>query len=273
MNVLRVCALCLVMVLGGEVRAADPPKPKDGPLGMKFVPLPKGMTYLGWKGKGGPAKKTEIKVDFEVAIHEVTQGQWREVMGENPSHFSRQKEGEEKVKDIKDEDLQQFPVEQVSWDDCQKFVRKLNEKERGKGYEYRLPTEEEWEYACRGGATTEEECSHHYYFAEPTNDLSSKQANFNGGYPFGKGEKGPALGRPTMVGSYAPNKLGLYDMHGNVWEWTATPEGSKRVIRGGSWYDAGGAYCQATGRLPFKPSARSKLFGLRLARVPSAPGK
>ena len=84
---------------------------------------------------------------------------------------------------------------------------------------YRLPSEAEWEYACRGGATSEEECSYHFYFAKPTNDLSSKEANFNGNFPFGKADKGPYLGRTTKVGSYAPNKVGLYDMHGNVWQW------------------------------------------------------
>ena len=87
MNVLRVCvsALCLMSVGGDEVQAAEPPKPKDGPLGMKFVPLPKGTTYLGWNGEKGSAKKTEIKEDFEIAVHTVTQGQWQAVMGKNPS--------------------------------------------------------------------------------------------------------------------------------------------------------------------------------------------
>ena len=126
-----------------------------------------------------------------------------------------------KVKDISDEELKLFPVERVSWDDAQEFIKKLNEKKRGSGWLYRLPTEAEWEYACRGGATSEEECSYHFYFDKPTNDLSSEQANFNGNYPFGKAPKGKYLGRPTRVGAYPPNKLGLCDMHGNVWQWCA----------------------------------------------------
>src|SRR5207237_5434901 len=127
--------------------------------------------------------------------------------------------GRNSVLDISEEELKLFPVETVSWNDAQEFIKKLNEKERGHGYLYRLPTEAEWEYACRGGAISEEECSYHFYFAKPTNDLSSKEANFNGEFPFGKADKGPYLGRTTKVGSYAPNKVGLYDMHGNVWQW------------------------------------------------------
>ena len=188
------------LIAATNTTSAQPPKPKDGPLGMKFVPLLKATFYMGWDGTKGSAKKTEIKEDFEIAIYTVTQGQWQEVMGNNPSCFSRDGKGKVRVKDIKDEDLKHFPVETVSWNDAQEFIKKLNEKEKGKGYEYRLPSEVEWEYACRGGATSEEECSYHFYFAKPTNDLSSKEANFEGLAPYGKADKGSNLGRTTKVG-------------------------------------------------------------------------
>lgn len=271
MNGLRVCAVCLVVLLGSEVHAADPPKPQDGPLGMKFVKLPKGTTYLGWNGEKGSAKKTEIKEDFEIAIHTVTQGQWQELMGKNPSHFSRDGGGKEKVKDISDDDLKQFPVESVLWDECQEFVKKLNEREQGKGYLYRLPTEQEWEYACRGGATTEEECSYHFYFDKPTNDITAHQANVRGNGPRGLPVQGPYVGRPTKVGSYPPNKLGLYDMHGNMWQWTGSehPGGGKWVFRGSGWgYD--GEASRAANRGGGRASKQSAGLGFRLARVPSA---
>jgi eukaryotic-like serine/threonine-protein kinase len=200
----------------------------------------------------------------------VTQGQWQDVMGKNPSYFSRDGRGKKKVKDIKDEELKLFPVERVSWEDAQEFIKKLNEKEGGNGFVYRLPCEAEWEYACRGGATSEEDCSYHFYFEKPTNDLSSTQANFDGNDPYGKGEKGPCLGRTTKVGSNAPNKLGLYDMHGNVWQWCEDlydPKGSARVVRGGSWISFG-LGCRAAYRLSYAPSDRYDYVGFRLARVP-----
>jgi len=268
-------ASCLVVAaLIANPALAQPAKPKDGPLGMKFVPLPKATFYMGWDGRRGSAKETKIKADFEIAIHTVTQGQWQKVMGKNPSWFSRDGGGKDKVKGVKDEELKHFPVEMVSWDDAQEFIKKLNEKEKGKGYQYRLPSEAEWEYACRGGATSEEECSYHFYFAKPTNDLSSKEANFNGNFPFGKADKGPFKDRTTKVGSYAPNKVGLYDMHGNVGQWCADASGeigsdgkAVRVMRGGHWYNDG-QYCRAAYRYGFAASSRNISLGFRLARVP-----
>jgi len=259
---------------GGCVPAEAVARRSDDIL-MTFAPLKKGTTYLGWDGNKGSAKKTEIKEDFEIAAHAVTQGQWQAVMGNNPSGFSRRGSSQGSVSGISEEELKLFPVESVSWDDCQEFIKKLNEKERGSGWVYRLPTEAEWEYSCRGGATSEADGSYHFYFEKPTNDISSSQANFNGNYPFGKGEKGSFLGRPTRVGSYPANKLGLCDMHGNVWQWCSdlyNPKdgSSHRVFRGGNWRDASG-YCRAANRSAYAPSLRISLLGLRLARVPSAP--
>jgi formylglycine-generating enzyme required for sulfatase activity len=187
---------------------------------MTFVRLPKGTFYMGWDG-GQKGVKTEIPEDFEIAVHDVTQGQWQAVMGENPSHLSRFGGGRRELKTLSDEELKLLPVESVSWDDAQEFIKRLNEKERRRGYWYRLPTEAEWEYACRGGATSEDECSHHFYFDKPTNDLSSEQANFDGNRPCGAAPKGKYLGRPSRVGAYPANRLGLCDMHGNVWQWCA----------------------------------------------------
>src|SRR5262249_42121905 len=136
----------------------------------------------------------------------------------------------------------------------------------------RLPTEAEWEYACRGGVTSEEECSYFFYIDKPTNELSSEQANWNGSVPisFEKGIalKGPYMERPTRVGAYPSNKLGLCDMHGSVWQWSQNVlQGSApRVARGGRWSEPG-SNCRAAVRFRYPPTDRSPGRGFRLARV------
>src|SRR5579883_2684591 len=149
-----------------------------------------------------------IGQDFEMAAYCITQGQWRAVMNDNPSYFSREGNGKKAVATFTDADLASLPVENISWNRAQEFVRRLNEREQGKGWLYRLPTEAEWEYACRNAAPSKEECD--FYFARGSNDLGSTQANFDGDTPAGNGARGPALRRTAPVGSYAPNRLGLF---------------------------------------------------------------
>jgi len=180
-------------------------------------------------------------------------------MGTNPSLFSASGKGKDEVSG---EDTSRFPVERVSWEDAVEFCRELSllPEEKTEGRIYRLPSEAEWEYACRAGTTTP------FHFGH---QLNGNEANCLGNCPYGTETKGPFLRRTTTVGSYQPNAFGLYDMHGNVWEWCQDwygkdyyrnspvddPQGpssgaSYRVIRGGNW-QAVGAGCRPADRYPF----------------------
>ena len=254
----------------GGCEPADAVRERDDSILMTFVRLPKGTFYMG--GGGGKAgKKTEIAEDFEIAVHSVTQGQWQALMGNNPCDFSRQGKLQNRVLHISDEELKLHPVENVSWFDAQDFIKKLNDKERSRGYLYRLPTEAEWEYACRAGAASEEDGSYHFYFARPTNDLFPDQANFKCDQPTGNAPKGTWLQRTMRVGAYPPNKLGLCDMHGNVLQWCADLRragGTERSGRGGSWASTAPG-CLAAFLYQAEPTARYFTLGFRLVRVRS----
>ena len=196
-----------------------------------------------------PVHTVTISNDYYIGETEVTQGLWKAVMGSNPSDF---KNGDN------------YPVEEVSWDDCKDFINKLNQQT---GQNFRLPTEAEWEYAARGGKSGGTK----YSGSNNINDVAWYTGN--------------ADEETHPVKSKSPNELGLYDMSGNVFEWcqdwsgdypsgsVTDPVGSSspqpfRVLRGGSWNDDGARYCRVSARNGSTPSSRYNRGGLRLALVP-----
>ncbi len=231
-------------------------------IGIEFVLIPAGEFMIGSDDRDAgsdeqPVHKVTISQPFYLGKYEVTQGEWANLMGENPSYITG------------DSNL---PVEQVSWDNVQEFIQKLNAQE-GVTH-YRLPTEAEWEYTARAGTTT----VFHY-----GDTLDSTQANFDGNSPYRGASKGPYLERTTAVGHYQANAFGLYDMHGNVWEWVqdwydeeyykSSPardpqgpaSGASRVVRGGRWGFVA-QFCRAAFRGGFAPAIRDGGLGFRLAR-------
>jgi formylglycine-generating enzyme required for sulfatase activity len=265
-------------------------------IGMRFVLVEPGTFLMGSppdeEGRYDDEGQHEVTLTrpFWLGVYQVTQGQWKAVMGSNPSHFSRTGGGKDSVEDVSDADLDLFPVESVSWQDAQAFLKKLAEMQQqaSNGHEHRLPTEAEWEYACRGGHLIAEVPDEHtlpFHFERAASSLSSTQANFDGNYPYGGAARGPYLDRPCKVGSYRTNRLGIYDLHGNVWEWcndwyaadyyATSPSddppgpdgGSGRAYRGGSW-NCGGRNGRAANRYRGSPSNRNFNLGLRVAAVP-----
>ncbi len=240
----------------------------------------------------GPQTRVTISRGFWMGKYEVTQGEYLAVMGNTPSWFNGPRPysyGQDGGGPIDYGANLNRPVETVSWNDAVAYCAELSTRERNAGrlpagYVYRLPTQAEWEYACRAGTTT----AFHY---GPS--LRSGMANFYGYYEYDASigsthnPSGIYLGRTTSVGSYAPNAWGLYDMHGNVWEWcqdwysgnlpggsVTDPKGpstgSNRVIRGGSWY-YGAWYCRSAIRDYDFPHDWYNFLGFRLVLAPVQP--
>jgi formylglycine-generating enzyme required for sulfatase activity len=236
-------------------------------IGMKLVLIPKGSFMMGsppgeqYSRDDERQCKVTISKDYYLGAFEVTQAQYQKVMGNNPSFFQDV--------NIGNINSSNHPVEQVSWFNAMEFCRKLSElpEEKKAGRVYRLPTEAEWEYACRADSQTA------FGFGPSARSL--------GEYAWFNGNSG---GRTHPIGRKQPNAWGLYDMHGNVWEWcsdrfgaypkTAVTdpkgpnEGPDRVIRGGSWTSEA-ANCRSAVRQAYPASLRSE-FGFRVAlSVPS----
>ena len=187
-------------------------------IGMDLALIRPGWFWMGSPGNEAnryadedPRHRVEITRPFYLGVYQVTQAQYECVMGTNPSNFTARGQGAEQVKGL---DTSSFPVDSVSWYDAVAFCTAMSNlpEEKAAGRSYRLPTEAEWEYACRAGAAS----TVPYHFG-PT--LSSRQANFDGSRPYAGGRRGRNLRRTCAVGSYPPNAFGLHDMHGNVWEW------------------------------------------------------
>lgn len=279
---LRLCLnglLALTLVEGGFALAqtAMPAEPSsspsvfrdklsDGTEGPAMVVIPAGEFLMGSPASEakrdsneGPPHPVKLK-SFALGQTEVTQMQWRQVMGGDPP-------------ELYFNGCDDCPVENVSWNDIQGFLKKLNSKT---GKRYRLPSESEWEYAARAGTRTP---------FSTGNTITPEQANFDGVYTYNGSSKGRYREQTIAVGSFKPNDFGLYDMHGNVWEWVedcwhddyngAPGDGSawtsncaenRRVLRGGSWND-NPRYLRSAFRYGEAPVYRGDYGGFRVART------
>lgn len=232
-------------------------KDLENSIGMQFKYIKPGSFNMGstngpWSER--PMHSVKLSKGFYMQTTEVTQGQWKAIMGKNPSHFKNRGDN--------------FPVENVSWNNVKSFIKKLNTKE--KTDKYRLPTEAEWEYACRAGSDT-----------DYANDNS---LDVMGWY---EGNSGDVT---HLVAGKEANAWGLFDMHGNVWEWvedyckdrrsqtiTATyrdgltdpvsSKGRNRICRGGSWYGYA-ENCRSAYRYSYSPGDKDNRLGFRLSKTP-----
>jgi sulfatase modifying factor 1 len=273
--------ICLGSLFGaGTADDKAGPKIITNSIGMKLAFIPTGKFLMGSPADEPERDPSEVQHEvtvtkaFYMGVHEVTQGQYLQV-----ALIAKTKT--RPIFDDKRGGSADHPMENVLWSDAVNFCNLLSAKadEKQAGRSYRLPTEAEWEYACRAGTTTT------FHFGKT---LSAKQANFNGNFPFAA-EKGPYLRLTAKVGSYPPNAWGLCDMHGNVAEWCGDyfdkdyyknspkedPKGPEkgvvaddygdffRVIRGGCWLDEGRA-CRSAYRYRAMPKEPNRLVGFRV---------
>jgi len=227
-------------------------------IGMEFVLIPAGSFQMGDdNGKYDdeePAHNVKIEKAFYLGKFEITQKQYQTIMGNNPSRFK----GENR------------PVERVSWDDAQAFIKKLNEKEGGT--KYRLPTEAEWEYAARANTQTK------WSFGDNESDMKDYAWY---GYEFAWYGYEFSVNETREVGQKKPNGFGLFDMHGNVWEWTcsdyknysennhlecSSKNNAHKSLRGGSWVDDADD-CRSASRGNHSPDFRNNNDGFRVVSV------
>jgi uncharacterized protein (TIGR02996 family) len=263
----------MVQLLESGVRPVVPTR--RNALGIAFALIPPGRFVMGSPGDEetrfddeGPEHEVTITRPFYLGVFPVTQEEFKAALGFDPSRFREHGDGEEDVMGL---NTDRHPADTVSWQMAQALCVALSVRT---GQVYRLPTEAEWEYACRAGVSR----------AGPFHQgqaLSSLQANFDGREPFGGADMGPHLRRTAPVDTYPPNAFGVYDMHGNVSEWCAdwfdedyysrSPEqdplgpdhGERRVLRGGSWTDPG-KYCRAAFRYDRPAEDARADFGVRL---------
>jgi formylglycine-generating enzyme required for sulfatase activity len=236
-------------------------------VGMAFVLVPSGsfrMGETGFRTNETPVHEVVLTKPFYLGTTLVTQAAYRAVTGKNPSHFTTDRGGSPA-----------HPVERVAWDDAVRFCERLTARpeEQAARRRYRLPTEAEWEYAARGGAST----------VFPFGDtFTAVHGTFDARYPFPEGAAaGEAAVGPTPVSRFPPNSFGLYDVCGNVWEWCADwyderfysidqlrdpagpPDGTRKVVRGGSWKNQGHS-CRPAYRNALPPHQKNSATGFRV---------
>ena len=238
----------------------DVPVEVTNSVGMKLVLIPPGEFAMGspaeeeWHRDDEVLHRVTLTKAFYIGATEVTQGQWKAMMGKNPSFSTGDA----------------LPVDTVTWEEAVAFCRKLSAKE---GAPYRLAREAEWEYACRAGTTTP-------FHTGAT--ITADTANYDGTQTYAGGPKGKFRETSIAVGSFPPNAWGLYDVHGNVWEWcadwygeyppgdvtdpTGPARGEKRVVRGGCWINFP-AVCRSANRGKTAPVSWNFHFGFRVVRA------